>query len=668
MTKARAERSRAVLAETFPDLAGVIAQPTTSSLVCENGEPVDVRIGEQRLYGGDARGFAATQLEPYLKKPLRLHMNSPDAAGLVSPICIRLVEALQDHLRAEGGEITRYPVDSPCFLVVFGLGLGHHLEALARESKARWLILVEPFADFFAHSLETVDWGALLATFERRGGAVQVITELDPSAMVGEIIRFMAEQGIAFADGSWVFTHYPHWAFAEARQRLHEALEFAFINRGFFEDELRMMENAVANFSGRAFSLLEARPRLRRRETAVLVGAGPSLDEGLDTIRRIRDRVVLFSCGTALRPLLRAGIVPDFHCELENVPEVFTAVSEAGRLGDLAQIALIASATVDPRVPPLFREAIFYFRDSVSSTEILGRGYRLIAGTAPTCVNMGLAMAATIGFAEFVLFGTDCGVRPGANRHAEGTIYRDLGVWREKDQKNQYSLEVEGNFGGIVQTDWIYDACRLMLAGAIAHYRFSVTNCSDGALIPGARPCVPAALAVTAPPVERTAFMAELRRSMTAFAPGALLANIDPSAFKDDARRLFRDIEQELDGPGESGFAAFYERMGSLAAAFGDRYGNVNALIDGTLRALPRIGMFYGFRVAAPAARARLFGAFLAELRDILAEIAERTEALFAEIDAALQASSDKTAGAVCAVPEVAVPLAVFSSASKGLV
>ncbi|HZT50362.1 MAG TPA: 6-hydroxymethylpterin diphosphokinase MptE-like protein, partial [Stellaceae bacterium] len=364
------------------------------------------------------------------------------------------------------------------------------------------------------------------------------------------------------------------------------------------------------------------------------VGAGPSLDEGLETIRAIRDRIVLFSCGTALRPLLRAGIVPDFQCELENVPAVHTAITEAGRFGDLSAITLVASATVDPRVPPLFRDAIFYFRDSVSSTAILGRRHRLIAGTAPTCVNMGLAMAGAMGFTEFVLFGTDCGVRPGANRHAEGTVYRDLGVWREKDQNSAYSLEVEGNFGGTVRTDWIYDACRLMLAGAIAHYRFNVVNCSDGALIPGARPCVPGALRLASPPVDRAAFMADLRQSMASFAPGALLEATDLGAVRRDARRLFEDVGSALDELRSDGndFADAYRRVGALAAEFGDRYAQANALIDGALRALPRIGMFFGFRVADAAARARLYRVFIDEFRAIVADMADRTEALFAEL------------------------------------
>jgi hypothetical protein len=639
--------SRAFFVERFPEIAAQLARRGTlqSAVVTAAGAAVDIRIDRGSIYGGDACGFAAAQVTSYLEKPLRLFMKTPDDAGLLSPICIRLARSLLGQLGAEDRDtIALYPADSPSFLVVFGLGLGHHLEPLARGTQARWLILVEPMVDFAEHSFHSLDWQALVEGFEHRGGGVHIVTELDPAAMVTAITRFMATNGIAFADGSWVFTHYPLWAFAEARKRLHEALEFAFINRGFFEDELRMMQNAVQNFAQRPFALLEGRPRLRRLETAAIVGAGPSLDEGLATLHRIRDRVVLVSCGTALRPLLRSGLVPDFHCELENVPEVFTAISEAGKFGDLGRITLIASATVDPLVPPLFGETIFYFRDTVSSTEILGRKHRFIPATSPTCVNMGMAMATALGFTDFVLFGTDCGVRPGGKRHAEGTIYRDLGVWQEKDRNSRHSLEIEGNFGGVVHTDWVYDASRLMLAGAIAHYRLNVRNCSDGALIPGATPCVPEALEVAKPPVDRAAFMGDLRRGVARFAPGELLAETDLGAVRAGARLLFRDLANVLDelAEGEPDFAACYQRITALVAGLGGRCLHASSIVDGALRALPRIGMFYGFRVADPAVRARLYRVFIAEFRAIVAEMAARTDGLFVAIDALAESAPAK--------------------------
>jgi hypothetical protein len=622
------DANRAFFSRKFPSTAARIAQAAgQSSVVVAGGEARDIRLGDHSLYAGDARGFAADQVRSFLDKPLRVFMNRVDAGGLVSPVCVRLVTNLAQHLLADGQEkLTAYPTDNPTFLVVLGVGLGHHLEELARRTEARWLVIVEPMVGFIDHSFRVVNWPVLVDDFEARGGQVQIITEIDPSAIASGIVRFMDQQGIAFADGAWVFTHYPLWSFAEARKRLHEAIEFAFVNRGFFEDELTMMTNAVGNFARCEFRLLEGRPRLARPEMAVLVGAGPSLDESLPTLRRIRDRVVVFSCGTALRALLRGGIVPDFHCELENVPEVHDVIRDTMRFGDLKRITLVASATVDPRVPDFFGPKVFFFREAVSSTEILGRTYRPLPGAAPTCVNLGLAAAAFMGFMKFALFGTDCGARSGGKVHAEGTVYHDLGAFQQRDSLRQGQIELEGNFGGVVATDWVYDACRLMLAGAIRYFHFDVVNCSDGAIIPGAKPCVPESLEVPGAPIDRASLTRETLEGMRRFAPGEILASGDFAAVQEQVAELGREFEavvQELDDA-EPDFGAAYRRLHGFVADLGDRCGHTESMIAGTLNALPRIAMFYGFRISDPAARARLYQRYIAELRATGQEMSDR--------------------------------------------
>ncbi len=628
-----AER-RAFFAERFPEAAARVARAGADqfALVLEGGVAADIALDGRPMYGGNARAFARAQIDAYLEKPLRLFMNRLDNTGLVSPICIDLVSALAEEVA--GVELSTYPSGSPCFLVVFGLGLGYHIEELARRCAARWLILVEPLPGFFEHSLRVVDWPKLVALFDQRGGGIHLVTEIDPGAIAASVVRAMGAHGIAFADGSWLFTHYPLWAFGEARKRLHEAIEFAFINRGFFEDELRMMENAVANFAGRSFHLLEGSPRRERAETAAIVGAGPSLDEAIAALHRVRDRIVLFSCGTALRPLLRNGLVPDFHCELENVPEVVDVIGETARYGDLRRVTLVASATVDPRVPPYFGDTILFFRDAVSSTRILGRNYRILPGCAPTCVNLGFAAALYMGFTKFALFGADCGVRPGGKGHADGTIYRDLGLWQDKDRAREHPIELEGNFGGTVRTDWVYDACRLMLAGSIRAHRAGVVNCSDGALIPGARPCVPESFAVSGPPIDRREFKAALLRDLRAFASGEMLKGADFAALAERSVALFdrlRRLAAEL-AVAEPDFAAAYEAVNGSCAAFGDNYGATETIASGTLGALPRIAMFFGFRVADPVARQRLYERYVREFRATIDGMDLRTRALFATL------------------------------------
>ncbi len=633
-----ASRSRAAFLARFPEIMEEVERPdaVTSSLVVENGAVIDAIVNGQRLYGGDVRDFTAAQVASFMAKPLRLFMERPSTAGLISPICVKLHDALGNQLLDDGmEEISRQVVDSPSFLVVFGLGLGHHLDELVCRTKAKWLILVEPMVDFIAHSFQTVDWADLLGRVEKDGGSVHVITETDPAKMVSAIVRFMSAKGIPYVDGSHVFTHYPFWAFAEGRARLYEAVEFAFINRGFFEDEIIMMSNAVANFAAGPFWLIEGRPRLHRKELAVVVGAGPSLDEGLPYLKEIRDQVVIFSGGTALRALLRAGIVPDFQCELENVPAAFDAVSEAGKSGDLKAITLLASATVDPRMPPLFGETVYFFRDSVSSTQILGEKHLPIAGATPTCVNMALSMAAFLGFTDIALFGADCGMRPGGLDHAADTVYNDIGLFKRNDDIAQrFPLEVEGNFGGIARTNWIYDSCRLMLIEVINRRCLNAVNCSDGAFIPGAVPRVPEALEVTYPVVDRAALFDDLKRSLNRIEPADLFAESDLADVAEQADRLLSDLDEKLDRLAHEGtdFARVYGEVVDFLETAGEHYRHTDSIVTGTLHALPRIAMFFGFRVGDKAIKNKLFSLFIKEFKLIIKEMREETAALFATL------------------------------------
>src|SRR5690242_9889623 len=234
-----------------------------------------------------------------MAQPTRFLMESPTNAGLMSEVCIGLKRGLERSLHEMGAaEISRDPVDAPTFLIVFGVGLGYHLEALIRRTAARWIIIVEPITELIEHSFRAIDWQAIFEEVEQRGGALHLVTEFDPGRIVTGILGHVGRHGTPYLDGTWIFTHYPLWALVEAKKRLHGAAEFSYVNRGFFEDEMIMMRNAVGNFARHAFLLLDRKPRRHRPEKVAVVGAGPSLDEAIETLHRIRDRIVLFSAGT----------------------------------------------------------------------------------------------------------------------------------------------------------------------------------------------------------------------------------------------------------------------------------------------------------------------------------------------------------------------------------
>ena len=53
-------------------------------------------------------------------------------------------------------------------------------------------------------------------------------------------------------------------------------------------------------------------------KTAVIVSAGPTLDRNIETIKKYRDKIVLFVVGTAAKTIFKHDIKPDFVCIIES--------------------------------------------------------------------------------------------------------------------------------------------------------------------------------------------------------------------------------------------------------------------------------------------------------------------------------------------------------------
>ena len=65
-------------------------------------------------------------------------------------------------------------------------------------------------------------------------------------------------------------------------------------------------------------------------------------------------------------------------------------------------------------------------------------------------------------------------------------------------------------------------------------------------------------------------------------------------------------------------------------------------MVTGSLQALPRIAMFYGFRVVGETHRRTLFALFIEEFRAIVADMSERTLELFEDLGAATPLEAER--------------------------
>lgn len=632
------ESSLAAFRRFFPDIAARIeAEATPLEEIIEDGEIVDVRIGDKRLYGENGVVGTQAQVETFVKDPRRFLITDLRKAGMGSPVCARMIERMYREAQALGPDaVSVEPVEGFFYLCVFGIGLGYHLAPLHEQLKPRWMFVIEPMVQLIHHSLGAIDWQAFLEKAEADGTEVVLIVDSDPDRIAEKLGRLISKRGSGFFEGSYVYQHYPLWTLSAARQKMVEAMHRRFIAAGFYEDELVMMTNATANFRNNSGHVIDGRPMRLRPEPVFIVGSGPSADEAMPVIKRFRDRAVVVSCGSSLRVLLKNGIVPNFHVEIENTPETVDALNRSAQFGDLKQVTLICSCTVDPRVPGMFREAVFFFRDSVSSTMIMGGRFKDVFGGSPTVANTALAMASLMGFTKYYFFGVDCGVLPGGEHHSKDSMYYDGDDFKEYIETTlKYPITVRGNFGGAAHTEITLNASRVLLGTVIRLRGLEAYNCSDGCLIEHTIPLLPECVNITTPPIDWATIDAACKAQMFPFKPGDILSDVDRDALiqglHDFHDELIAIVDRVVEAEPETAVPAIYREVVALEQEIIGRFANSWSIALGSVRTLPRIGMFFISRLRDPEHRRKLTEAFIEEYRARLVEMRDGAEALVRE-------------------------------------
>ncbi|MEW6320998.1 MAG: 6-hydroxymethylpterin diphosphokinase MptE-like protein [Acidobacteriota bacterium] len=239
-------------------------------------------------------------------------------------------------------------------LVVIGLGLGYLLDALDRRGWNGTVLAFEPLPDTVtalrnrAVTARWLDEGRLhLFVAPDFRGADEAWRALDdrgdpPPVLVHPVL--LRERPALVA---------------AARERLGRVL---FDARANAEARRKQSGSYLRNTLLNAARLAEAAPSdaldgLFSDMPAVLVGAGPSLDAALESLRALGQRALVIAVDTATRPLLAAGISPDLVVALDP-----TDVN-ARHLVDLPAYDswLVAEGSVDPHAVAAFAPRLFAF-------------------------------------------------------------------------------------------------------------------------------------------------------------------------------------------------------------------------------------------------------------------------------------------------------------------
>ncbi len=188
---------------------------------------------------------------------------------------------------------------------LYGFGFGYHVELLLERLKSgQRVVVIEANLDVLRHAFEQRDLTALL-----NQSALTVLVLVKETSK--QLIDVLTAESGALHVHSTSLKNIPE-AFSDIK--------------ALFENN-RMMRHNISKFKPlleanlKANATVQAEPItryfLKHPNPIVIVSAGPSLNANSHLLRQFMGRSTIISVGSALRPLMTAGVTPDYFCIID---------------------------------------------------------------------------------------------------------------------------------------------------------------------------------------------------------------------------------------------------------------------------------------------------------------------------------------------------------------
>jgi len=379
------------------------------------------------------------------------------------------------------------------YLGVYGLGLGYHVQELVRQWPGlEKIVIVEPSQEIFAIACKAVDFQQFLAS-DKVALAVFPDRVGDESKTDSLGLEKKLEKCLAplFHIGQLDALHFVEFGpYVRLFPEFYELLKKAFATLG---RSVRINENTILFFSrmwpqnvfanlvdtvkssgvASLFGEFEGCP-------GIIISAGPSLNKNKHLLKEAKGRAVLICVGTALRALLKDGIVPDLVVTIDGGEANYRHFADF----DPGDVPLVFVPTAHYRILEEYPGRKF----------VIGGGNELIDWICQFTEPKGLLnwggsvahaafdLALRMGCEPVVLVGQDLAFT-GGETHARGTVYE--GRKAEEGKKKFY---VEDVYGGKVLTDSVLNDFRRWFENALSTFagdRLVIDATEGGAKIAG---------------------------------------------------------------------------------------------------------------------------------------------------------------------------------------
>lgn len=332
--------------------------------------------------------------------------------------------------------------------VLLGLGLGYPAQALRARITSGRLVILEPSPDVLRAALHNPALADLLVD-----PSVHLLSgpwAEQTAARLWQLLFPFPERKIRVVDFPARWRSDPAGFAGLARTVVHTVTSQIVNSNTLRSFALRWTENFFANLplalahppASRLFGQFHGVP-------AVVAAAGPSLSKNVADLRTVRDRVLIVAVGTALKPLLRAGVRPHLVITVDGSEANYAHFRDAEPDGAW----LLYDMTCFPSIPAHWRGGAFVLG---SDGGLSGWANRILGELAtpyasgPSVSNCALDVLTRMGCDPVIYVGLDLAYTNGRS-HAEGTVYESITL--DQIRRTRKLMEIEGWDGQRVWTD-----------------------------------------------------------------------------------------------------------------------------------------------------------------------------------------------------------------------
>lgn len=343
-------------------------------------------------------------------------------------------------------------IDMGSVIFVIGFSDGRVLRALQkRMKKGAVLLIYEPSIEIFLHTLKHYDISGFLqeknnylVVEEVNGIELKSVAELGTEIETVTKLEIMIQENYSYLFGEKIKR-----ALSIIKQEMKQDLVGWNTLRYFEEDTIY---NIIQNYKylDYHYSINSLKNILPKDIPAIIVAAGPSLDKNIELLKEAKGKSCIIACDTAVKPLLRHDIIPDFFVVVD--PRKPFELFDDEKIKNIPMISGL-------NIPPIIMEQHIgkrvLFNDSQLMTEMFefvfekNHPKRRMAALASggSVSNNAFSVGKWMGAKTIILVGQDLALTS-EKEHAEGTLKNDI----QRDLSDPNYPKIEGIDGKMIPT------------------------------------------------------------------------------------------------------------------------------------------------------------------------------------------------------------------------